>query len=225
VKGSSVPAATRAAVARTTPGLVGAAGMPPVSTANGSTATAAPRNWTAVSATGSRPGSNRACATVKVADTSTDASTRPSPPAVAPPPPPPATKPTPARDSTKPAQASGRATVRCHSAATIAITTGAAPTSSAAWLTLVRPMPAFCRTTDPPYPIAPEASTAGEHAARSVARAATRRMAAARPNRAKASQPGDSHAKDSFDSGTVVPQRSPAAVSAATARWRWIAFM
>jgi hypothetical protein len=104
----------------------------------------------------------------------------------------------------------------------IATMTGVAPISRAAWLTLVRLIPAFCRTTDPPYPIAPETSTAGEHAARTVARAATSRMAAARPNRTKVSQPGDSHAKDSFDSGTVVPQRSPATVSAATARRRFV---
>ena len=104
----------------------------------------------------------------------------------------------------------------------IAIRTGVTPISRAAWLTLVRLIPAFCRTTDPPYPIAPEASTAGEHAARTVARAATRRMTAARPKRAKVSQLGDSHANASFDSGTVVPQRSPAAVSAATARRRFV---
>ena len=47
-----------------------------------------------------------------------------------------------------------------------ATSTGTAPISRAAWLTLVRLMPAFCTTTDPPYPIAPEASTAGVHAAR-----------------------------------------------------------
>ena len=93
-----------------------------------------------------------------------------------------------------------------------------APISSAAWLTLVRLIPAFCTRTDPPYPTAPEASTAGEHAARTVARAATRRMTAARPKRAKVSQLGDSHTKASFDSGTVVPQSSPAAVRAAMAR-------
>jgi hypothetical protein len=117
--------------------------MPPAA-AKGSTASAAPRNCTAVTATGSRPRSSRTCATVNVADNSTDASTRASPPAVAPPPVPPVTRPTPAADAAKPAQAAGRATVRCHSAAMTATSTGTAPISRAAWLTLVRVMPAFC---------------------------------------------------------------------------------
>ncbi len=93
--------------------------------------------------------------------------------------------------------------------------------SRAAWLTLVRAMPAFCTTTDAPYPIAPEASTAGVKAARTAGRAATHsRTAAARPNRANVSQPGGSHCRASLDSGTVVPHSSPAVVSAATARRR-----
>jgi hypothetical protein len=97
--------------------------------------------------------------------------------------------------------------------------TGTAPISSAAWVTLVRVMPAFCRRTDPPYPTAPDASTRGVHAPRSPRRdVAASRIAAARAKRTNASHPGGSHSRASLDSGTVVPQRSPAAVSAATAR-------
>ena len=43
----------------------------------------------------------------------------------------------------------------------IATSTGVAPTSRAAWLTLVRPIPAFCSSTEPPYPAAPQTATAG----------------------------------------------------------------
>ena len=150
MNGSRVPPAASATAARAAPGLAGAVGIPLVSTATGSMATAAPRNCTAVTATGSRSRSSRTCATVNVADSSSDTSTRPSPPAVAPPPPPPVTRPTPASDSAKPAQATGRATVRCHTAAMTATMTGTAPISKAAWLTLVRLIPAFCTTTDPP---------------------------------------------------------------------------
>ena len=208
-------------MASTAPGSWGAAGAPSASTENGSTARAAPRNCTAVTATGSRPRSRRPCATVNVADSSSDASTRPSPTAVAPPPRPPATRPTPASDTANPAQATGRAMVCCQSAAMIATSTGTAPMSSAAWVTLVRVMPAFCTTTDPPYPTAPDASARGVQAARIPrCRAAAARTAAARPNRAKASQPGGSHSRASLDSGTVVPHSSPAAVRAAIARRR-----
>jgi len=156
VKGSSVPAAASATTARTGPGPAGAAGTPSVITVKTSAPAAAPRNCTAVTAMGSRPGSRRAWATVNVADSSTEASTRPSPSRVAPPPPPPTvTRPTPASDTAKPAQATGRATACCHSAATIATSTGTVPTSRAAWVTLVRATPAFCTMTDPPYPTAP----------------------------------------------------------------------
>ena len=174
-----------------------------------------------MTAIGSRPLSRRACATVNVAISSRDVSTRPSPPTVAPPPRPPVIIATPASDTANPAQATGRATLRCQNAATTATSTGTAPMSRAAWLTLVRAMPAFCTSTDPPYPIAPEASTAGRKAARTPGRAATAsRTAAARPNRASVSQPGGSHPRASLDSGTVVPHSSPAMVSAATARRR-----
>ena len=145
-----MPPAARAAVAATGPSAGGAAGMPSVTAANGSTASAAPRNCTAVAAMGSWPRSSRVCATVNVADTSSDASTSASPAVLAPPPRPPATRATPASDSAKPAQATGRATARCHTAAMIATSTGTVPISSAAWVTLVRVMPAFCSTTQAP---------------------------------------------------------------------------
>jgi len=209
--------------ARTAPEAGGAGGAPSVSTENGSTARAAPRNCTAVTATGSRPRSRPPWATVNVADSSSDPSTRPSPAAVAPPPRPPVTRPTPASDTANPAQATGRATVRGQSAAMTATMTGTVPISSAAWMTLVRVMPAFCTTTDPPYPSAPEASARGVQAARTPRRGATAsRTRAASPKRANVSQPGGSHSKASLDSGTVVPQSSPAAVRAATARRRLV---
>jgi hypothetical protein len=145
-----VPPAARAAVARTGPAVTGMAGRASVTAANGSTARAAPRNCTAVIAIGSRPRSSRAWATVNVADSSSDANTSASPAALAPPPWPPVTSPTPASDSAKPAQATGRATVRCHTAAMIATSTGTVPISRAAWVTLVWVIPAFCTATDPP---------------------------------------------------------------------------
>jgi hypothetical protein len=98
-----------------------------------------------------------------------------------------------------------------------ATSTGVAPTSRAAWLTPVRVMPAFCTRMDPPYPTAPQASTAGLHAARTRKRTAARSTAAARPNRATVSQPGGNHSRASLVRGTLVPQSSPAALSAATA--------
>jgi len=75
----------------------------------------------------------------------------PSPAMVAPPPPLPVViSPTPPSDTAKPNQATGRATARYHTAAMIATSTGTAPISRAAWVTLVRPMPAFCTMTEPP---------------------------------------------------------------------------
>jgi hypothetical protein len=118
--------------AATAPGAGGAGGAPSVIIENGSTARAAPRNCTAVTATGSRPRSRPPWATVNVADSSSDASTRPSPAAVAPPPRPPVTRPTPISDTANPAQATGRATVRCQSTAMTATITGTVPISSAA---------------------------------------------------------------------------------------------
>jgi hypothetical protein len=131
VNGSSVPA-TRATVARTAPKLCGAAGVLSAAAENGSTARAAPRNCTAVTAIGSRSRSSLVCATVNVADSSSDASTRASPTAEEPPPRPPVTSPTPASDTANPTQATGRATLCCQSAAITATSTGTAPISSAA---------------------------------------------------------------------------------------------
>jgi hypothetical protein len=125
--------------------------MPPDKAAIGSVPSAAPRNCTAVTATGSRPVSRRPWATVTVADSTSEASTRPSPASDAPPPPPPTvTRATPPSDTRKPNQATGRATARCHIAAMIATSTGTAPISRAACVTLVRLMPAFCSSTEPP---------------------------------------------------------------------------
>jgi len=132
------------------------------------------------------------------------------------------TIPTPHTDSAKPAQATGRATVRCQTAAATATSTGTAPISSAACVTLVRVMPAFCRMSAPPYPTAPEASTPGVSAAAARPRTAASSTAAARPNLLAASQPGAIHSSASLDSGTVVPHSSPAAVRAATALRRLV---
>ncbi|MBV9208661.1 MAG: hypothetical protein JO037_25385, partial [Actinobacteria bacterium] len=70
-----------------------------------------------MTATGSRPASRRPWATVSVADRTSEASTSASPAGVAPPPPPAVTRPTPPSETAKPAQATGRATVRFHTAA------------------------------------------------------------------------------------------------------------
>jgi hypothetical protein len=235
VNGASVPASASAATASTGPAPKappGTAGAPSDTAAKTSAPSAAPRNCTAVTATGSRPASSRTCATVNVADSSTETSTSPSPPTLAPPPPPPAViTPTPPSEIAKPSQASGRATARCHTAAMTATSTGTAPISSAAWVTLVRVIPAFCTTTVAPYPIAPAARTFAVRARlprrqprppRREPSALRRRAtgsstAAARPKRAAASQPGASHCRASLDSGTVVPHSSPAAMRAATA--------
>ena len=150
MNGASVPAVARPATASTAATLPGRDGMLSVRTATGSTPTAAPRNCAAVIATGSWSRSRRACATVTVADSRADASTRPSPATVAPPPGLPVIRPTPASETAKPPHATGRATVRCHSAAITATSTGTAPMSRDAWLTLVRVMPAFWMMTDPP---------------------------------------------------------------------------
>jgi hypothetical protein len=224
VNAPSVPASASAATASTGPGRPGTAGAPSVTTVKASAPSAAPRNCTAVTATGSRPGRSLACATVNVAASTSETSTRPSPRTVAPPPPPPpVTSPIPPSEIAKPSQARGRATVRCHSAAMTATSTGTAPISSAACVTLVRVTPAFCMMTVPPYPNAPEART---FASRSRCRRrwppARRRAtgsstAAARPKRTTVSQPGASHCRATLDSGTVVPHSSPAATRAARA--------
>jgi hypothetical protein len=133
VNGSSVPPAASATTTSTGPAPCGMAGGRSVRAATGSAASAAPRNCTAVTATGSRPVSRRPWATVTVADKTSDARTRPSPASVAPPPPPlTVIRPMPPSDTMKPSQANGRATVWCHTAAMIATSTGTAPISSAA---------------------------------------------------------------------------------------------
>jgi hypothetical protein len=150
VNGISVPAMARASVASTGPAAAGTGGSPSATTAYTSAARAAPRNWTAVTAIGSRPCRIRFWATVNVDETSSESSTRPSPAAEAPPPCPPVTRATPPSDTTNPSQATGGATARCQIAAMTATSTGTAPISSAAWVTLVSSTPAFCRITEPP---------------------------------------------------------------------------
>jgi len=145
-----VPQTASAATAATAVSRAGAGGAPSVRAATGSAARAAPRNCTAVTATGSRPGSSRAWPTVNTAEISTEASTSALPPADDPVPCAPVTSPTPASDSANPAQATGLATVRCQTAAITATSTGAAPTRRAASLTLVPVMPMFCSSTEPP---------------------------------------------------------------------------
>jgi len=149
VNGISVPPAVSPIRASAGPADAGAAGRP-LTSAAGTAASAAPRNCTAVTAAGSRPGSSRSWATVNPAETSSEASTSRSPDSAAPPPPLPASRATPASDTPNPAHATGRATAPCHSAAMTATMTGTEPISSAAWLTLVRVMPAFCSSTLPP---------------------------------------------------------------------------
>jgi hypothetical protein len=218
VNGASVPASASATTASTGPGRAGTAGAPSATRVKARAPSAAPRNCTAVTATGSRPGSSRACATVNVADSTSEASTSPSPAMLAPPPPPPAvTRPTPPSEMAKPSQASGRATVRCHSAAMTATSTGTAPISRAACVTLVRAIPAFCTMTVAPYPTAPETSNRASRMRWPRRRATGNSTAAARPKRTAVNEPGASHCRASLDSGTVVPQSSPAAMRAATA--------
>jgi hypothetical protein len=220
VAGARVPSSTSPAVASTGPAPAAAGGVPSLTAATGRAVSAAARNCTAVTATGSRPGSRRAWATVNEAESPSDARTSPSPAKPAPPPPPAATSPTPANDTAKPVQATGGATLRCRRAAMTATSTGVAPMSRAAWLTLVRVIPAFCTRIDPPYPTAPQASTAGLAAPRTRGPTAARSTAAARPNRATVSQPGGSHWRASLVTGTVVPHSRPAAASAASAERR-----
>ena len=59
----------------------------------------------------------------------------------------------------------GRVADRPSPAAISATSTGAAPTTSAAWLTLVRSMPAFWSTMTAPKPTAPAATTRGDEGA------------------------------------------------------------
>jgi hypothetical protein len=127
-----VPARVRPAVAATVARPAGVAGGPSVRAATGRAARAAPTNWTAVTATGSRPRSRPGWATVNAAEKASEARTRASPARVAPAPPPAATSATPANDPAKPAQATGGAALRWRAAASTATSTGVAPTSRAA---------------------------------------------------------------------------------------------
>jgi hypothetical protein len=190
------------------------AGRLSVSRASGSVAAAAAISCTAVVAIGSCPRSTLACETVKPAEASWEARTRPSPASVEPAPWPAVMKPTPASDNANPAQASGRATLCPSTAASSATSTGVAPMSNAAWVTLVRSMPRFCRTTEPPYPAAPLIRIAGRQTARSRNRLTAIRMSPATANLVSASQPGASQPRASFDRGTVVPHRTPAVIRA-----------
>jgi len=84
------------------------------------------------------------------------------------------------------------------------------PISSAAWVTLVLVMPAFCTMTDPPYPSAPEARILGVNAARSPGRvfaATASRTAAARPKRADVSQPVTATAGPAWTAAPWFPQQ------------------
>ena len=87
---------------------------------------------------------------MKTAEPDTEASTNRSPATLEPAPPAPATRPTPASASAYPPHSDGRAMPSPLPAVISATSTGTAPTTSAAWLTLVRSMPAFCsRITAP----------------------------------------------------------------------------
>jgi hypothetical protein len=151
VNGASVPPMARPSVTGRPADASATCGTPSVRSASGAAKAVAAMNCTAVTATGSRPGSSRVCATVNDADSSSDRRISPSPASVALPwAPAPATSPTPASDTAYPAQAAGRATVRNQTAAISATITGVAPTSSAAWLTLVCSTPAFETKIVPP---------------------------------------------------------------------------
>jgi hypothetical protein len=156
VLAASVPSRARPAVAaRAAPGPPGQApatggGWPSVTTATGRAARAAARNCTADTATGSRPSRRRAWATTNAAEIPSEARTSPSPDRAAPPAPPAATRATPADDTPNPVQAAGGPSRRSLAAAMAATSTGVAPTSRAAWLTLVRVIPAFWTRTAPP---------------------------------------------------------------------------
>src|SRR5215475_11009660 len=96
----------------------------------------------------------------------------------------------------------------------IATSTGVAPMSSAACVTLVRSIPMFCSSTEPPYPMAPVTRIAGLQAARSRGPLTTISTMAAMANRPNASHAGGSQPRATLDRGTVVPQSTPAPTSA-----------
>ena len=89
---------------------------------------------------------------------------------------------------------------------------------------LVLSIPAFCARTEPPSPAAPQASTCHRSAARSAERSTTASStAAAIANRATTSHACGNHDSAALDRGTLVPQATPAAASAAMARVRELA--
>ncbi len=220
--GSTVPASTSAITASSAAELAGLPGVASVIRATGRTASPAAASWSAVTATGSRPRSSLACDTVNAAEISWAATTSPSPPSVEPDPCRPAMTVTPASDNAKPTQAMGRAQLCPSIAAMIATRTGVAPISRAACVTLVRCTPKFWSRTEPPYPAAPEITTAGLQAPRSRDLLTSMSTAAASPNRTKVSQAGASQPSASFDSGTVVPHRTPAVTRAGKTRRRLV---
>ncbi len=214
-----MPASDSATKAIAGPGLAGARRAPPVNSAIGSTANAPAPNCTAVTAVASRPSSTRDCATMNTADKIAEASTSRSPNTVAPPPLAPATSAIPPSASPNPDQPSGR-TRPCPSAAVVSATSrGTAPTTTAAWLTLVRCTPAFWSRMTPPNPIAPVTATFHDTALRRFRRATSPSTGAATTKRAKVSQAGPSQPIVSLDSGTVRPHSTPAAANAANAVW------
>jgi len=138
-------------------------------------------------------------------------------PSAVPPPPRWATSTTPASDRRFPPHARAGTRGPPVVAARIATSTGTAPITTAASLTVVRSIPAFWRTITPPNPTAPVASTAGLSAWRSSRRAMKPSTGAATMNRAAVSHAGLSQPSASLDSGTVRPHRTPAAINATTA--------
>jgi hypothetical protein len=121
-------------------------------------------------------------------------------------------------------QADGRGAAWPRPALISATSTGTAPTSTAAWLTLVRSIPAFWSMITAPNPIAPAAATRGVQASRRRRLPTSASNGAASTKRATVSHAGPSQPSDSFDSGTVMPHSAPADASAMIAV-RWFVFM
>src|SRR5947209_17608569 len=91
-----------------------------------------------------------------------------------------------------------------------ATSTGTVPMTTAAWLTLVRAMPAFWSRTTRPNPMAPDPSTRRSRARRRPCRPTSARTGAMAAKRNAANQAGPNQVSESLDSGTVRPQRAPA---------------
>src|SRR4051794_36558494 len=133
---------------RAGPGTVGE-GMPSAKAANGSVTAAPAAICTTVTATGSRPASTRGWATMYAADATAAANISASPERDEGPPAP-ATRPTPAIATTQPAHDWGVELDRPRPAAISATSAGTAARISAAWVTLVRPIPVFWTATPKP---------------------------------------------------------------------------